>query len=787
MFYCQMRADASAVSQLDSFTTEMVHMLNSLHGSPDPQAKFLASMAPPSPAPAAPTSMRKVVLIVSVAIVIFMAFTAYSVRNDIHGAAQLATVKDLYFPVLQRLDANIVRIDKLEATYIEVAVTGDKDLFDKATDVFNEADGAYAEVAGLDVGAAAQVQGLRKDLVTYHDLAQKASQAFLATGGSDTAPMQAMNDSLAAARKHLNAFRQSVYGDFVATLAGSQRDARMRMIMGVSLGLMNLCFMAVLVFFIRNNVKMMAVIAQQNANLESRVAERTAQLSQKTNDINAMLQNMQLGVCTIVPGNRIHPEYSSFLGTIFEQRDLADKPLVETLFDKSNLGVDAKDQISVSLGSILGEDPMMFAMNGHLLAREMQLSDPAGSNKIVQMEWSPIANEASGTVDKVLLIAQDVTQLRELEKNAAHQKEELDIIAKILRISIGKFNDFVHSAQGYLAANRKLLGETGKRDPEVIAALFRNMHTVKGNARTFEFTQITNAAHRAEQSYDRLRKEELALWNPSELLAELDSVDAAVAQYVTINEHKLGRKGRAADLLTTRGVFVGNDALAELRQMAQSLAQPLDREQAEGLRKAIDTLGLIPLQRIVSGSADSLSSLAQELNKPTPVVELLGDDGLAFNSNFAEALKGSLMHIVRNSLDHGIETPSERARAGKPEQGRLQFVCNRRAGQVQLRIRDDGRGLALHKLYEKGIAAGMFGDGKPSAQAVADIIFLPGLSTSAQITQVSGRGVGMDAVRTFLKEQGATVRIELTGGATSFDFTPFEFVMEIPQAAYTHA
>jgi chemotaxis protein histidine kinase CheA len=502
-------------------------MLNSLHGSADPQAQFFtAAPAAVSAAPAAQTSMKKVVLIVGIAIAIFIAFTAYSVRKDIRGAAQLATIKDLYFPVLQRLDADIVRIDKLEATYIEVAVTGDRDLFDKATDVYKEADSAYGEVAGLDADAAA---------------------------------------------------------------------------------------------------------------------------------------------------------------------------------------------------------------------------------------------------------------------SAAHQKEEWDIIAKILRISIGKFNDFVHSAQGYLAANRKLLGETGQRDPEVIAALFRNMHTVKGNARTFEFTHITNAAHRAEQNYDRFRKDEQAVWNANELLAELDAVDAALAQYVTINEDKLGRKGRASDLLTTRGVFVGNDALAELRQMAEKLAQPLTREQADSMRRAIDNLGLIPLKRIVSGSVDSLSSLAHELHKPTPAAELMNDDDLAFNSGFAEALKGSLMHIVRNSLDHGIEMPDERTRMGKPQQGKLQFVCNRNEGKVQLRIRDDGRGLAPHKLYEKGAAAGVFADGKPTAQAVADIIFMPGLSTSAQVTQVSGRGVGMDALRTFLKEQGASVRIELTGAGTTFDFTPFEFVIGIPQAAYTHA
>jgi len=111
-------------------------------------------------------------------------------------------------------------------------------------------------------------------------------------------------------------------------LAGSEDDARVRMFMGLALGIMNLGFMAVLVYFIRNNMRMMAVIAVQNATLEQRVAERTAQLSQKTSDINAMLQNMKLGVSTVIPGNRIHPEYSNYLTTIFCIDDLADKDIV---------------------------------------------------------------------------------------------------------------------------------------------------------------------------------------------------------------------------------------------------------------------------------------------------------------------------------------------------------------------------------------------------------------------------------------------------------------------------
>lgn len=729
--------------------------------------------------------MRKIIMLVATAIVIFMAFTAYSVIKAVQGSAQLATIKDQYFPLLQRLDANIVRLDKIQDLYIQVVITGDRDSISKAAKLGAQADEAFAEVAALYPAHQAAVDRLRTDLSQYQALANKASLAFLNQDRAAAAPMAArMNRSLAEVGSRLKAFRQSTYDDFAQTLADSQQASKVRLFMGLGLGIMNLGFMAVLVFFIRNNMRMMEVIAQQNANLEGRVAERTAQLSQKTSDINAMLQNMTLGVSTVVPGNLIHPEHSNYLRTIFGREDLAGTDLIASLFGKSTLGSDTKDQIAVALGSILDEDAMMFALNGHLLTREIRLDLEGNTHKIVQMDWSPIIGDR-GVVDKVLLISQDITHLRHLEESSAQQREELNIISTIIKISIGKFNTFIQSARGYIADSRNRIADAHGRDGDTIAALFRNMHTIKGNARMFEFTQITNAAHEAEQTYDKLRKDATVAWDRDQLLEELDAVDAAIARYAEISEDTLGRKGRASDLLTTQGVFVGNAQLAELRSLVSSIGAPNTTGNITLLQSKIHQLGLIDFTRIISGSTDSLSSLSKELNKPTPAVQLEGCD-FALNSRCAEALKGAMMHILRNSLDHGIEPPAERVVAGKLEHGTVRIRALRADDRIQLHISDDGRGLALHKLHERGSAEGLFDDisGAPSRATVGDIIFRPGLSTSGQVTQVSGRGVGMDAVRTFLAEQGASIRILLddpTG--TQMEFAPFEFVVDLPASS----
>ena len=187
---------------------------------------------------------------------------------------------------------------------------------------------------------------------------------------------------------------------------------------------MNLVFMGVLVFFIRNTVRMTAVIAEQNATLELRVAERTAQLSQKTNDINAMLNNMSLGVYRGARQQARIRNTRLYMKTIFETDDLAGKDVLEVLFANSTLGVDSKGSGRGCAGSDCRRRRNDVRLQQSPAGRRNAASGRDGHNKILQMNWSPIKNDAD-MVDKVLLIVRDVTHLRELELAAAHQKEEL--------------------------------------------------------------------------------------------------------------------------------------------------------------------------------------------------------------------------------------------------------------------------------------------------------------------------------------------------------------------------
>ena len=133
-----------------------------------------------------------------------------------------------------------------------------------------------------------------------------------------------------------------------------------------------------------------------------------------------------------------------------------------------------------------------------------------------------------------------------------------------------------------------------------------------------------------------------------------------------------------------------------------------------------------------------------------------------------EAIKDPLMHIVRNSADHGIENPAMRVAAGKSAEGRLLLRAYHEGGQVNIEISDDGAGLDSEKLRRKAVEKGLVTPeqaGRMGEREIANLIFLPGLSTAEKVTNVSGRGVGMDVVKTNIEKIGGTVDVHSKIGA----------------------
>jgi len=408
--------------------------------------------------------MRKIIMIVGIAILVFLGVTTLSVQKSFRSSDQLTSIKDLYFPVLQKIEANIVRLDKMEELFMRAVMIGETDPLDEAAAFYQQADKTLVEVGELYPERKADVERLRQEFKGYNDLASSTAKAFLDKADIDMpAQTKKMGKALADLRKSIQQFRDSSYENFVSTLGDSQETVKLNLYMGMALGVMNLGFMAVLVFFIRNNLQMMEVIAEQNASLERRVAERTAQLRQKTNDIQAMLENMPQGVMTVMPGGVIHPEYSAYMETIFETSEIAGTNVMELVFANTNLGSNDLSQVDAAVGSCIGEDMMNYEFNSHLLVTEFEKTMPDGSVKSLELSWSPIADE-NDTVEKLMLCVRDVTELKRLASEAGAQKRELEIIGEILAVTQEKFQEFIEGSRKFVEENEQLIRDAAGKD-----------------------------------------------------------------------------------------------------------------------------------------------------------------------------------------------------------------------------------------------------------------------------------------------------------------------------------
>lgn len=203
-------------------------------------------------------------------------------------------------------------------------------------------------------------------------------------------------------------------------------------------------------------------------------------------------------------------------------------------------------------------------------------------------------------------------------------------------------------------------------------------------------------------------------------------------------------------------------AVARLGQEDESLVR-LVRETdlaVNDLQNTVMRLRMQPCKRLFQSLPRVVRDASRSLGKKVRL-ELIGED-VEIDKTVIDALSGPLIHLVRNALDHGLETPAERLAVAKPEEGVLEVAAIHLGDKVQIRIRDDGRGMNPQKIAQSAVAKGLIHEAdaaRLNEREMLDLIFLPGFSTKEQVSELSGRGVGMDVVRSAV--QGLRGRVEI--------------------------
>ena len=496
---------------------------------------------------------------------------------------------------------------------------------------------------------------------------------------------------------------------------------------------------------------------------------RTRELAERTNDIKKILQNLKQGIFTITKDLKIHPEYSSYLHTIFATEEIAHLDATHFLLGRSTLDADTISKIKNSLITMIGDEIINFEINQHLLPKEVILLP---DKKTLEVDWEPITNKEQ-TVEKMLVIIKDVSELRNIRGKAKAKETELNVIGELLNNKPESLAFFFQNSKELLSECKQKL-ETPQMTREDINIIFRNIHTIKGNSRVFSLSLISEAAHIAEsfiRDINTLSPSSFALQN---LSSELNDIEVNLGVYESLFKNKLQGFNHAKSpeltlllqaekVLYNRTPFEKNDnSLNACRELSDLFRQR----------------SLISLHQILDDLIESLPELAVELKKPAPYLDI--EHGhVPLNISQITMLKDVFMHCIRNSLDHGIEPPTERIKKQKSPVGKIRINYKQDDKQIRFFIRDDGKGLNLMSIREKAISDGLI-TAQADEESIAGLIFNPGFSMAGEVTQISGRGYGMEAIRGFLANIGGTADIKFIEGNCDFGFRAFELVLTVP-------
>jgi len=387
--------------------------------------------------------------------------------------------------------------------------------------------------------------------------------------------------------------------------------------------------------------------------------------------------------------------------------------------------------------------------------------------------------------------------------------------------------DFVLESREHLTSieQRLLTLEQEPNDADALNSVFRGFHTIKGVAGFLEFAAIQEAAHEVETALNLAREGKLAV-TPAVIDVILEAVDylsraiavvesGGACERSTSHDRLLGkvraliadepgvpavepetlpaapaqpagdakRPVAAAEVSSVRVDTSKLDYLVDMvgeMVIAQSLVRhnqtlavatdpSLQRDLTQLARitgevqKTAMAMRMVPIGQLFQRTNRQVRDLSRKVGKQVELVTRGEDTEL--DKTIAEELADPLMHMVRNSIDHGIEESPGRQAAGKPPQARITLAAYHQAGQIVIEVADDGRGLNCQKILAKARQKGLVEDGAHLSESdTFRLILEPGFSTADQVTDISGRGVGMDVVRRQVEKLRGRIEIRSQAG-----------------------
>ena len=514
-----------------------------------------------------------------------------------------------------------------------------------------------------------------------------------------------------------------------------------------------------------------------NEGLEQKVMTRTNELAIKTQDIQNMLQNIKQGILTFGEDFSIHPEYSKFLEEIFETEQIENQNVIKFLFQKSHVSNHDIDQTKTALVTMFDEKEVVFIINGHHLIDEFILKI-GEKEKILHLYWQPLTNSA-GVITNIMLVIRDVTTEKSLEKAAQENREKMRIISEIIRNSPSSFLNFYRNSKDSLSEAKKAILEP-KRDREINRHVYRILHTLKGESRTYHYKLISDILHDAEKIHSDFIEKKQTRINKEAIFSNINKIENELDKYYLIYKENLKDNFKDREYYSEKigNCFTLANKIAKSPEVSENASPDM-----QALIYSLVDVSAFSIESLLEPILGGINRTARHIGKNCPKIEIQNDDFVKFPFLTKDVLKEVFIHLLRNTVDHGIEMPKVREDVGKSKVPHIHFKLLQEEQFIVVEYWDDGAGLALSRLAEKAKEID-YQESLDTDEQLAQLIFYPGISSKKTTNDISGRGMGMDIVKQKIEALGGTIDVQFIDERSENNFRSFKLVVKIPDNAF---
>jgi signal transduction histidine kinase len=461
-----------------------------------------------------------------------------------------------------------------------------------------------------------------------------------------------------------------------------------------------------------------------------------------------ILENMGIGLLCLNQAGEIGQYYNGLVEEYLHRKDLAGVPFADMVFRKDRDSLRKYYRALQMLFSGNRFDPEMVI---GMLPNEIVINQRA-----IQLDYF-FVQDRQGHVLSLFVRLEDLT----LERSTARQEQQEKKIIDAMHGNIGGYFQMLEDIKQIFDSVGSLFKDVFEHEnqagTETVAGIMRSLHSAKGLCGQYELDRLKTSIHEMETAVQQMAKP--GMEDGKDLFQPVLRSFKKEFQYAVSIKESLG----AGIIQILEGITFSP---LEFEQLRESVENGNHVE----TRKLIIDKTLVPAERIIDNWSKDIDSMAEKCGKKIDFQADISED-LKIRKTLAHMLNVELGHLYRNSIDHGVELPQLRKEGGKHETGTVRISIHKKEGGLELIVKDDGCGLDIEKVIQVARDNPSLNqqevDQFISTDQIWRILFLKGFSSKKSVTQISGRGVGLDSVKDALADIGGSIHMVSEKGAGS--------------------